>query len=181
MNRKGFIGGSDCAKIMSGNWHDLWLVKTGQKEPDDLSFNHPVQIGILTEPYNLFVFQQEYDVELENYQKEYTMNWNGVPLKGTIDASVVGMQAIVEAKHTSSFNKLNIQIDRYTPQIQFYLWLSNTSLCYFPNFFGNGNSWRCGVIEKDGEYIDRLKNILPRFWSHVINNVEPKEGIHNVE
>ena len=109
------------------------------------------------------------------------MNWNGVPLKGTIDAAIKGQGAIVEAKHTSSFNKLNVQIDRYTPQIQFYMWLSNTSLCYFPNFFGNGNAWRCGVIEKDGEYIDRLKNILPKFWSHVINNVEPKEGIHNVE
>ena len=36
-------------------------------------------------------------------------------------------------------------------------------------------------LDKDGEYIDRLKNILPKFWSHVINNIEPKEGIHNVE
>ena len=31
MNRQGFIGGSDLYNIMQGNWHDLWLVKTGRK------------------------------------------------------------------------------------------------------------------------------------------------------
>jgi len=25
MIRHGFIGGSDCANIMSNNWYDLWL------------------------------------------------------------------------------------------------------------------------------------------------------------
>ena len=33
MERKGFIGGSDCVQIMQGNWLDLWQIKTGRKEP----------------------------------------------------------------------------------------------------------------------------------------------------
>ena len=94
MNRIGFIGGSDCTKIMQGDWHDLWQIKTKRKEPDDLSENHQVQIGILTEAYNLEVFAKEYEVELENFQKEYTLNYNGVPLKGTIDESVVNLSLI---------------------------------------------------------------------------------------
>jgi len=179
MNRIGFIGGSDCAKIMSNNWHDLWLVKTGKKKPDDLSYNHQVQIGILTEEYNLKVFAKEYDVQLDNFQKEYTLKWKDIPLKGTIDAKIVEQNAIVEAKHTNSFNKLNVQVDRYTAQIQFYMWLSNTDLCYFPNFFGNGSTWRCAVIEKDVEFIERLKDKLIQFWNHVDKDIEPQEGIHN--
>ena len=30
MERKGFIGGSDCVKIMNGDWLELWQIKTGR-------------------------------------------------------------------------------------------------------------------------------------------------------
>tara|TARA_A100001515_G_scaffold141845_1_gene139434 strand:+ start:3598 stop:4137 length:540 start_codon:yes stop_codon:yes gene_type:complete len=176
MNRIGFIGGSDCVKIMRGDWYDLWEIKTQRKEPDDLSYNHQVQVGIRTENYNLEVFAKEYEVELENFQKEFVMNWNGVPLKGTIDASVKDQTAIVEAKHTNSFTKIDAQVDRYYPQLQFYMWLSNTTLCYFPNFFGNGKPWKCVAIPKDGEFIDRLKEKLVVFWQYVLRDDEPPKG-----
>ena len=52
MERKGFIGGSDCVKIMQGNWLELWQVKTGRIEPEDLSRNIAVQMGIQTEEFN---------------------------------------------------------------------------------------------------------------------------------
>ena len=62
-NRMGFIGGTDATRIMKGNWHDLWLEKTGQKEPEDLSDVIAVQIGIATEEYNLSVDEREYNVK----------------------------------------------------------------------------------------------------------------------
>ena len=42
--RKQGIGGSDAAKIMKGEWKDLYLIKTGQKEDEDLSDNFLVQL-----------------------------------------------------------------------------------------------------------------------------------------
>ena len=53
MNRKGFIGGSDCVRIMEGDWLRLWQVKTGRAESDDLTDNIAVQLGIHTEGFNL--------------------------------------------------------------------------------------------------------------------------------
>ena len=47
MERKGFIGGSDCVKIMNGDWLELWQIKTGRVESDDLSRNIAVQLGSL--------------------------------------------------------------------------------------------------------------------------------------
>ena len=32
MNRVGFIGGSDCVKIMQGDWLELWKIKTGREQ-----------------------------------------------------------------------------------------------------------------------------------------------------
>jgi hypothetical protein len=32
MNRQGFLGGSDMVRIINGDWHKLWLEKTGRVE-----------------------------------------------------------------------------------------------------------------------------------------------------
>ena len=36
-DRKQGIGGSDATRLYNGDWHDLYLEKIGEKEPDDLS------------------------------------------------------------------------------------------------------------------------------------------------
>ena len=48
-DRRKSLGGSDANRIMRGDWHSLWLEKTGRKEPEDLSWVLPVLIGIATE------------------------------------------------------------------------------------------------------------------------------------
>ena len=73
MERKGFIGGSDCVKIMQGNWLELWQIKTGLVESDDLSRNLAVQLGSYTEDFNLEWFEIEYDCILSNLQHEYEL------------------------------------------------------------------------------------------------------------
>ena len=35
-DRRKSLGGSDANRIMRGDWHTLWLEKTGSKEPEDL-------------------------------------------------------------------------------------------------------------------------------------------------
>ena len=60
MDRTGFIGGSDCVKIMQGRWLELWQQKTGRSEPEDLSRNIAVQLGIWTEDFNIKWFEHEY-------------------------------------------------------------------------------------------------------------------------
>src|SRR5258708_4306585 len=54
-NRRGFIGGSD-ARIIMGNdelaLQRLWQEKRGEAEPEDLSNNLLVQLGVATEHLN---------------------------------------------------------------------------------------------------------------------------------
>ena len=54
-NRRTSIGGSD-ARIIMGNDEDalvrLWQEKRGEIEPEDLSSNLIVQLGLVTEPLN---------------------------------------------------------------------------------------------------------------------------------
>ena len=58
MDRKNFIGGSDAVKIMDAEWYELWQVKMGLKEPEDLSSILAVQLGVHTEEFNLRWFEE---------------------------------------------------------------------------------------------------------------------------
>ena len=59
MERKGFIGGSDMYSIVRGDWNTLWHVKTGRTEPEDLSNQFNVALGVETEEFNLNWLHQQ--------------------------------------------------------------------------------------------------------------------------
>ena len=174
MERKGFIGGSDAVKIMNGNWYDLWAVKTGKAEPEDLSRNLAVQMGTLTEDFNIEWFEQEYDYTqlVIGQQTEFKRTVNGVPYKGTVDGIIKGGEAIIEAKHTNAYNTIAKVAEYYMPQIQLYCWLSGASGAYLSVIFGN-NKWESTYISAHEPYLNVLLDACTDFWAHVESGDEP--------
>jgi len=173
MERKGFIGGSDAVKIMNGDWIELWEIKTGRIESPDLSKNLAVQMGILTEDFNISWFEQEYDKRIINNQYEILMGGTDTmpPIKGTLDG-LVGSNDIIECKHTNAFNNMEKVISYYMPQVQLYMYLEKASGCYLSVFFGN-SKWECAYISHDGSYIAKLLEVIKEFWSYVQSDTEP--------
>jgi len=170
MKRTGFIGGSDCVKIMQGDWLELWQIKTGRIDSPDLSKNLAVQMGIHTEDFNLNWFETEYDCVLSDHQREYKDTIGSVPVKGTIDA-MFG-DAIVEAKHTNPFNKMDDIIQRYMPQIQLYCRLAEAPDAYLSVIFGN-SKWESTVVSYDYSYFNSMWAVVSDFWDHVVRDEEP--------
>ena len=116
------IGGSDSGILMQESLsgiHDLWLLKTQRKEPDDLSNVLPVQMGVLTEDFNRSWFTKQTSI----YAEEYPMG----PKE----------RAIIECKHTNAFNTMRKVKAKYYAQIQHYILLSKLDTCYLSVFFGN--------------------------------------------
>ena len=61
LNRRRFIGGSDARIIMGSDEAALlrlWREKRGEAEPEDLSGNLIVQLGLVTEPLNRHWFER---------------------------------------------------------------------------------------------------------------------------
>lgn len=170
MKRTGFIGGSDCVKIMQGDWLELWQIKTGKIDSPDLSKNLAVQMGIHTENFNLDWFETEYDCVLSDHQCEYEDTIGSVPVKGTIDA-MFG-DAVVEAKHTNSYNTMEKVIQYYMPQIQLYCRLAGAPDVYLSVIFGN-NKWESTVVSYDYSYFNSMWAVVSDFWDHVVRNEEP--------
>ena len=170
MERKGFIGGSDCVKIMQGNWLELWQIKTGLVESDDLSRNLAVQLGSYTEDFNLEWFEIEYDCILSNLQREYELQIGTVPAKGTVDGTWNGH--VIEAKHTNSYNNMEGVIEYYMPQIQLYAHLAKADGAYLSVIFGN-NKWEAAYVDRDEKYFDSMWAVVSDFWGYVVRKQEP--------
>lgn len=172
MERKGFIGGSDCVKIMNGEWQELWAIKTGRMEPEDLSDNIAVQLGSVTEDFNLGWFEKRYKCVLSDHQREYEMMLGSVPAKGTIDAK--WNDDIVEAKHTNAFNNMEDIVKRYLPQIQLYCHLADLDGAYLSVIFGN-SKWEGTHVSYNADYFNSMWAVVSDFWGYVARNEEPAD------
>jgi len=170
MKRTGFIGGSDCVQIMQGRWLELWQVKTGRAQSEDLSNVLAVQLGSWTESFNLNWFEKEYGCILRNHQLELENKIGSVPTKGTVDAMFD--RDIVEAKHTNSFNNMDKVIEYYMPQIQLYAHLAKADGIHMSVIFGN-SKWESAYVKYNLDYFDSMWAVVSDFWGYVERDEEP--------
>ena len=172
-DRKGFIGGSDCYRIMNGEWHDLWLEKTGREEPDDLSGIFAVRLGSYTEEFHIQELEREFDVKIDR-QFQSAVDIDGVPCRATMDG-VYGAIG-VECKHTNSRTNMDQQLQRYMPQLQFYMMVTGINKIVFSCIFGNQERKHV-TVDACEVYQHDLRVEVTKFWSYVKDDLEPDRGI----
>lgn len=182
MDRTKGIGGSDAKKILDGQWHELWLEKTGRKEQDDLSQILAVQIGIATEQLNLDWLERiliENKHQHTNIKRDITLEQNDF-MMSHLDGYIEESNIVVEAKHTYANNDLLSVAEYYYPQLQHYMMHSGASETYLTVFFGN-NTHEWTSIESDPEFQDTLYKAEMAFWNYVKEDKEPTEFIEPIE
>src|SRR3989475_8357631 len=99
-SRRFFIGGSDARIIMGDDEAALvrlWREKRGEAEPEDLSGNLIVQLGLVTEALNRHWYERNTEETVECVQhrlRHPVLRWMGA----TLDGIVAGSGAVFEAK-----------------------------------------------------------------------------------
>ena len=172
--RRSFIGGSDAARIVSGDWHSLWLEKTGQSEGEDLSQNFAVQLGNVTEPLNLAWYELKTGRPLSRLgeQARHPM----VDFFGcTLDGFDAALPAVVQAKHVNAYSKMEEVIQRYTPQVTHEMLVCGVELAMLSVIVGT-NEPVVTEIALDQFYGWQYIDQCLRFWIHVRDRTEPEQG-----
>jgi predicted phage-related endonuclease len=177
--RRDGIGGSDVAKLINGEWLDLWMQKTGRAEPEDLTWVLPVQIGIVTEELNLEFFEHATGHQVFGRGERYRH-----PDHDFITATLDGMAlindkpAIVQAKHVSAFAKIEEVEQRYFGQVSHEMLVTGASVAFLSVFLG---TMKHEIVEvrRDREYTNRLLDLEVEFWNYVLRDEQPpdKEGL----
>jgi predicted phage-related endonuclease len=181
LDRSKGIGGSDANRIMRGDWHKLWLEKTGRQVPEDLSKNLAVQIGVITEPVNIRFFEYEKNFkvisnagELRQQDQFMFASYDGVVMNsdnGSVAETKVPLP--IECKHTNSNNTMDNCVQNYMPQLQHYLMVSKAPYIYLSVIFGNNRYETCKV-DADKTYQKKLYEIEKSFWQYVQEDKEPE-------
>jgi len=165
------IGGTDANKLVNEDtWLELYNLKVGNTEPDDLSDKLPVRIGIITENLNREWFTNKTNLRVS----QETQLWYNDYIYGNLDGLVIaGMEnedvplAVFEAKHSGQFMDTPKQhtnlIDRYYPQLQHYMMCAKLNKAYLSIFFGN-RTHKIFTIEEDRKFQSLLLKAYKVFW-----------------
>src|SRR3984885_7095142 len=125
-NRCHFIGGSDARIIMGQDEAALvrlWREKRGEAEPEDLSGNLIVQLGLVTEDLNRRWYEANTGQLITDVQRRVfhpALKW----MAATLDGRVQGSDAVFEAKFMLpwSFSEEGAA-EKYMPQLQHNMWV----------------------------------------------------------
>jgi predicted phage-related endonuclease len=168
-DRRHFIGGSDANCIMNGAPEDvaeLIAIKRGERPPKKLDDVLPVAMGTETEDLNRRWFTKKTGRPVTHAGERrvhFLYDWLAQTLDGMTTVGD-GIEAIFEAKHTSERSTMDKLVERYYPQCQHAMVVSNVSWAVLSVFFGN-SQWGCVEIEYDDAYVERLLEREKLFWA----------------
>lgn len=174
--RAGKLGGSDMGCLMRGDAvkiHDLWLEKTGQKIPDDLSDIWPVQLGVATEPLNREWFERRQRMQISrvgDVVTHFAHDWACVTLDGWIDE----LQCPLECKHVGGREPLEVIIERYQPQMQWQCEVTGADQCALSVIMGVTEPI-VEFIKRDAAYAREMVKRGAQFIQCVRNKMPPVE------
>jgi predicted phage-related endonuclease len=174
--RRAFVGGSD-ARIIMGNDQGalvrLWREKRGEVEPEDLSGNLIVQLGVATEDLNRRWYEANTGQVVTDIQKRCfhpALRW----MAATIDGRIEGSDAVFEAKFMLpwSFTE-DAAAEKYMPQLQHNMWVLAARTAVLSVITGGGK-WVEILAHADPLYQHLIVTAERKFWRCVESGDEPQ-------
>jgi predicted phage-related endonuclease len=174
--RQAFIGGSD-ARIIMGRDESalirLWREKRGEIEPEDLSDNLIVQLGLATEELNRRWFERNTGRSLKDVQRRVrhpVLRWMGATLDGVVSET----GAVFEAKFMLpwSFSEEGA-MEKHMAQVQHNMWVTNAKMSVLSIITGGGK-WVEITVPADPLYQHLLLTAEKKFWRCVETGEPPR-------
>jgi predicted phage-related endonuclease len=175
------MGADDAALVR------LWREKRGEVEPEDLSGNLIVQLGLVTEPLNRLWYERNTGQTVECVQhrlRHPVLRWMGA----TLDGMVAGSNAVFEAKFMLpwSFSE-EAAAEKYMPQLQHNMCVTHLRSSVLSIITGGGK-WVEITIPMDPLYLSVLVQAEKKFWRcvqsgeppHLINAEAPRPRIEAI-
>jgi predicted phage-related endonuclease len=176
LDRREFIGGSDARMIMGDDESALlrlWREKRGEVEPEDLSGNLIVQLGMVTEDLNRRWYERNTGHVVRDLQKRVrhaANKWMAATLDGRVDPG----GAVFEAKFMLPWTfSEEAAAEKHMAQLQHNMWVANARSAALSIITGGGK-WVEVTIHADPLYQHLLLTAEKKFWRCVVSGQEPR-------
>src|ERR1035437_4222042 len=176
VDRRAFIGGSD-ARIIMGDEEAppsrLWREKRGEVEPEDLTANLIVQLGVVTEHLNRHWYERNTGQVVTEVQRQVfhpVKRW----MAATLDGVVEGAGAVFEAKFMLPWTfSEEAAAGKHMAQLQHNMWVTASRTAVLSIITGGGK-WVEMTIHADPLYQHLLLTAEKKFWRSVASGEEPR-------
>jgi predicted phage-related endonuclease len=165
----------------------LWQEKRGEVDPEDLSGNLIVQLGVATEELNRNWYERNTGRRVGHVQhrvKHSMIPWMAATLDGIVEVT----EAVFEAKFMLpwSFSE-EAAAEKYMPQVQHNMWVTHLRSSVLSIITGGGK-WVEISIPMDPLYLALLVAAEKKFWRcvqtgeppHLINAEPPRPRIEAI-
>ncbi len=173
-SRRYYIGGSDARTIMGEDetaLARLWQKKRGVVEPEDLSGNLSVQLGLATENLNRRWYQAQTGKivsDVQMWRRHPTLRWMAATLDGRVEGSDV-----FEAKFMLPWQfSEEAAAEKYAPQLQHNMFVIAARNAVLSVITGGGK-WVEIRVHADPLYQHLIVTAERKFWRCVENGEPP--------
>jgi predicted phage-related endonuclease len=173
-DRRGFVGGSDARIIMGDDEAallQLWREKRGEVEPEDLSGNLIVQLGLATENLNRRWYQAQTGrvvTDVQMWRRHPTLRWMAATLDGRVEGG-----AVFEAKFMLPWQfSEEAATAKYMPQLQHNMFVVAERAAVLSVITGGGK-WLEIKVHADPLYQHLIITAERKFWRCVENGETP--------
>jgi predicted phage-related endonuclease len=175
-DRRSFVGGSDARVIMDDDEAKLvrlWREKRGEVEPEDLSDNLIVQLGIVTEDLNRRWYERNTGHAIKDVQRRVlhpVQKW----MAATLDGLVEPTGAVFEAKFMLPWTfSEETAAEKHMAQLQHNMWVANARSAVLSIITGGGK-WVELSVHADPLYQHLLLTAEKKFWRCVMDGEVPR-------
>jgi hypothetical protein len=180
-DKETYIGGSNAKDIADGNWLKVYnQIALGESE--DLSRIFKVQLGHITEEFNLTWFAHENDWMLPANRDTVAIRNKDYPYIGCLPDCIMhkdgGQEAVIDAKHTAAeapwWDKKKVA-EYYFPQAQHNMIACGIHEFWLSVIFGNEGPVPI-QIEYDEMWARKYIGLCNAFWGHIERKEPPEAG-----
>jgi hypothetical protein len=175
-DRRSFIGGSDARIIMGSDEAALvrlWREKRGEAEPEDLSGNLIVQLGLVTEDLNRRWYEAttgEVITDVQKHVRHPAVRWLGATLDGRVESS----GAVFESKYMLPWQFAeDAALTKYAPQLQHNMGVFAAKAAVLSIITGGGK-WVEIKTAADPLYQHLIITAERKFWACVETGEVPR-------
>ena len=181
--RKGYIGGTDASAIVGMNEYrkpfTVWAEKTGQVP--EFQGNTATKVGTYLEDLVARLFMEETGKQVQ--RMNFTIVNPDLPWAcANIDREIIGEDALLEIKTTSSFDNMKMlrngeYPDMWYCQMTHYLAVTGAKKAYLAVLLGN-SEFKTFELERNEEEIKSLMDAERDFWNAYIvtKRTPPTDG-----
>ena len=151
----------------------LWREKRGEVEPEDLSGNLVVQLGVVTEDLNRRWYEAHTGKAITDVQRQVRhprLRW----MAATLDGRVQGTEAVFEAKFMLpwAFSEESA-VAKHMPQLQHNMWVVVAKSAVLSIITGGGK-WVEITTHADPLYQHLIVTAERKFWRCVGSGEQPR-------